>query len=378
MSHSSKNILIKHADIYLLQLPLITEFKTGFGTIDYKETVLVKIEDADGVVGWGEGAALSFPNYSPETAETTYLGLKKYLLPLVVGKTIKGPEDLEPLYSQVKGYHFGKTAIDCAVWMISSLKSEKSLKDLMSGVKDKISVGESIGIKNSIEETLEEISLRLDQGYQRIKIKIKPGWDIELVKSVRSKFPKTPIMVDANSSYTLADTATLKKLDEFELTMIEQPLGDTDIIDHSFLQKEIVTPICLDESILSADDALKAIKIGACKVINIKPGRVGGISESIKIHNLCLEKGIGVWCGGLLESGIGRAFNISLCSLPGFTFPADMSPSSFFYKEDLINPTYEVGKDGCIEVSDKTGLGYNIENKLIDKYSKQKESIAIA
>ncbi|KKQ92371.1 MAG: O-succinylbenzoic acid (OSB) synthetase [Candidatus Woesebacteria bacterium GW2011_GWB1_39_10] len=372
MSPSSKPIVIKKIEVRLLRLPLITTFTTGFGTINYKETVVVRLEDSDGVVGWGEGAALSFPNYSPETAITTYLGLKEYLLPSIVGKRISGPEGLDNLYSQVKGYHFAKTAIDCAMWMICSIKSQQSLKQLLGGKSESVAIGESIGIKNSIDETLEEISLRLDQGYQRIKIKIKPGWDVELVRKVRAKFSDIPLMVDANSSYSLNDVPIFKKLDKFNLMMIEQPLGDTDIVDHSFLQKEITTPICLDESILSVEDARKAIKIGACKIINIKPGRVGGISESKKIHDFCQDNNIGVWCGGLLETGIGRAFNIALSSLPGFKYPADMSPSSFFYKEDLIDPTYEVDKNGYIAIPTATGLGYNLEMKRINKYTKQK------
>ena len=200
MSLSKNQITIKRAEIRILQLPLITTFKTGFGTVDYKETVLVCLEDSDGVVGWGEGAALSFPNYSPETASTTFLGLKEYLLPLIIGKSISCPEDLNNFYSQVKGYHFAKTAIDCASWMIRSIKSRKPLKKILGGKNGQIAVGESIGIKDSVEETIEEISLRLSQGYQRIKVKIKQGWDVQVVKKIRTKFPDVPLMVDANSS----------------------------------------------------------------------------------------------------------------------------------------------------------------------------------
>jgi len=358
----------------LLNLPLVHPFTTGFGTISSKETVLVKITDQDGVDGWGEGAALSFPNYSPETSGTTYLGLVEYLLPALIGKKVSQPEEMVSSLSGIKGFNFAKTAIDCAVWMIWSLRSGTSLSDLFGGSRDKIEVGESIGIKESVKETLKEVELRLSQGYRRIKVKIKPGWDLEVVKSIRERFDQIPLMVDANSAYSLKDTNTLKALDQFSLLMLEQPLGDTDIIDHATLQRQIKTPICLDESILSVDDARKAVEIGACRVINIKPGRVGGITEAKKIHDYCRRKKIGVWCGGLLESGIGRAYNIALSALTGFTYPADMSPSAFFYEEDLIDPTYEVDADGFIKVPDKPGLGFKLDLERINKYTVKKQS----
>lgn len=371
MSQSSYISTIKKVEVSLLQLPLKTVFVTGFGSIDYKETILVRMTDSDGVVGIGEGAALSFPNYSPETSLTTFTGLKEYIIPKIFGIKFERPEEIYESLSEIKGFHFAKTAVDSAIWMIYSTKIKKSLANILGGTNHKIEVGESIGIKKSEEETLEEISLRLNEGYKRIKVKIKPGWDESLIKSVRDKFQNIDLMVDGNSSYTLNDVDLFKKLDQYNLTMIEQPLGDTDIIDHSTLQKNIKTPICLDESILSVEDARKAIEIGACKIINIKPGRVGGITESKKIHDYCLENKIGVWCGGLLESGIGRAFNIALSSLPGFTYPADMSPSSIFYKEDLIEPTYEV-ESGLINVPNNPGLGFNIDEERIEKYTKSK------
>lgn len=374
MSQYKDFSFIKNIEVRLLRLPLITKFVTGFGTIDYKESVLVKITDNDGVIGWGEASALSFPNYSQETSATTFLGLKEYILPLIIGQNTEMAVS-ETLLKQVKGFHFAKTAVDCALWMIQSTRSKKSIAKLLGGVRDKIKIGESIGIKNSFEETMNEIELRIDQGYQRIKVKIKPKWDLDLIKSIRNKFGDINLMVDANSSYTLTDIELFKKFDEYKLTMIEQPLSDNDIIDHAILQNQLKTPICLDESILSVDDARKAIGIGACKIINIKPGRVGGLTESKKIHDYCIENGVDVWCGGLLESGIGRAYNIALCSLPGFNYPADMSPSSFFYKEDLIEPTYAISKQGLVDVPNIEGLGFNIVNKRVDKYTQAKFAI---
>jgi len=376
MSLHKNGFTIKRVEVRLLELPLITKFVTGFGSIDHKETVLLKITNADGIIGWGEAAALSLPNYSPETIQTTLIGLKEYLLPFVINKKFEKPQEVYESLSTVKGFSFAKAAIDCAVWMIYSTMTNESLSINLGGIRKKIGVGESIGIKKSVEETLDEISLRVNQGYQRIKIKIKPGWDIALIEKIRNKFPDIVLMVDGNSSYTLKDVKTFEYLDKFKLLMIEQPLGDTDIIDHSVLQNKIKTPICLDESILSVEDARKAIDIGACKIINIKPGRVGGITEGKKIHDYCYKKNIGVWCGGMLESGIGRAFNIALSSLAGFKYPADMSPSSFYYKEDLIDPTYEVGGDGFIKVPDVPKLGYNIKMHRINKYTKGKFSIS--
>ncbi len=372
MSLSSKSLNIKSSEIRLLRLPLISTFTTGFGSISYKETILLKLVGGNGVCGWGEGAALPFPNYSPETTQTTLLGLKEYILPLLLNKSFMNPEEVYNTLSCIKGFNFAKAAVDCAFWMMFSTINQTSISRSLGGVWEKVGIGESVGIKKSFEETANEINLRLEQGYQRIKIKIKPGWDIKLIEFIRNKFGNIKLIVDGNSSYTLRDLEVLKILDKFHLLMIEQPLGDTDLIDHATLQKQIKTPICLDESILSAEDARRAVENGACKIINIKTGRVGGITEGKKIHDYCKQNNVGVWCGGLLESGIGRAFNIALASLPGFVYPADMSPYSIFYKEDLIEPSYEVDQEGFIKVPDKPGLGYNLDNKRINKYTQYK------
>jgi O-succinylbenzoate synthase len=231
-----------------------------------------------------------------------------------------------------------------------------------------------LGIKNTIEETLDEVRLRLDEGFRRIKVKIQQGWDVALVKAIRKKFPDICLMLDANSDYSLKDLVLLKKLDQFNLLMLEQPLEYDDIVDHSILQQQIKTPICLDESILSAEDARKALYLGSCKTINIKPARVGGPLETIKIHNLCQKQKIPVWCGGLLETGIGRAFNIALASLPNFKYPADMSETKLFYQEDLVDDPYQI-KAGFIDVPDKPGLGFKINERRIQKYTVDKEKL---
>lgn len=363
---------IKEITLRKVEIPMVTSFTTSFGTLTNKPTVIVEIKTDDGLVGYGEAAAMPFPFYKPETTDISLLVLEDYIAPLVLNKEFKSVEELMALLKPIKGYTFAKTGLETAVWMAMSLKENKSISKLLGGTQNKIAVGESIGIKKTIEETIDEIQLRLDQGFRRIKLKIQPGWDIKITEAVREKFSDIDLMVDANSAYTLDDIKIFKALDKFNLTMIEQPLADDDIVDHAALQKQIKTPICLDESIHSFDDARRAISIGACKIINIKPGRVGGLLESKKIHDLCKKEGIGVWCGGMLETGIGRAFNISVASLPNYIYPADMSPVDFFYSDDLVKESFKVDKEGYIKVPDETGLGFEIDIDKLKKYTTKK------
>lgn len=351
---------------------MVSSFATSFGTITKKPTVLVKATTTNGIIGWGEGAALPFPYYKADTHETTYLALQKYIVPQALNIEFRTPEDFRELYSHnVIGHNFAKTAIETAIWMIYSISENKTLSKLLGGTKYKIPVGESLGIQSSVEETLAEVKLRKEEGYRRTKVKVKPKWDVNIVKAIRKEFGNIDLMVDGNSAYTLKDVKTFKELDEFNLTMIEQPLAHDDIIDHATLQKKIKTPICLDESILSAEDARKAIEIGACKIINIKPGRVGGLVESKKIHDVCKKNKIGVWCGGMLETGIGRAFNIAVSSLPNYKYPNDMSPVNIFYKDDLVKDSFVVDKNGYVTVPQVPGLGFEIDENKIEKYTKR-------
>lgn len=363
--------------LYKVEIPMVITFITGFGNVSRKPTVIVKAETDDGVVGYGESSALPFPNYESETTDICMLVLKDYIAPLVLNKEFKDVSELMNLLKSIKGNNFSKTGLETAVWMILSLKENKPLKLLLGGTQDKIAVGESIGIKDSIEETLEEVKLRLDQGFRRTKIKIRPGWDLELVKTIREKFGDIDLMVDANSSYTLDEIDSLKEMGNYNLMMIEQPLAYDDIIDHATLQKQINTPICLDESIHSAEDARRAISVGACRIINIKPGRVGGLLESKRIHDLCQENNIGVWCGGLLETGIGRAFNIAVASLPNYIYPADMSPFNFFYQDDLVKKSFVVDKQGFIKVPTSPGLGFEVDEGKIEKYTIEKVILGV-
>lgn len=364
-------IKIEKIEIIQIRLPLIHSFVTGFGTINEKDSIIVKIF-SENIIGYGEGSSLRHPVYISEFTDESFRVLKKYLVKAVLGKTFYTPEEFVKSYSHVKGHNLAKTSLECAFLDLYTQKENKSLKEIFGGVRNEIEVGESIGIKNNINESLDEIGLRLSEGYKRIKLKIKPGFDIELVKAAREKFGDISLMVDANSSYTLNDVETFKKLDNFNLMMIEQPLGSDDIINHAVLQRKIKTPVCLDESILSVEDARKAISIGACKIINIKPGRVGGLIESKKIHDLCLENNIGVWCGGMLETGIGRYFNLVITSLSNFIYPADMSPSPMFFEGDLVKKPFMV-ENGKVQVPSDLRKDYEVSDELIQKYTIKKE-----
>ncbi len=361
--------------LYKVEIPMVSSFTTSFGKISKRPTAIVKIKTDEGIVSWGEAAALPFPYYKPETVDTCLLVLKDYISPLVLGWGFRRVEDLMGRLKLVKGNNFAKSGIETSVWMAISIKQNKPLSKVIGGTRNKIGVGESIGIMGSISQTLEEISLRLSQGYQRIKVKIQPKWDIQVVEAIRNKFSSINLMVDANSAYTLGDTEILKKLDSYDLTMLEQPLADDDIIDHAVLQKQIKTPICLDESIHSVDDARRAISIDACRMINIKPGRVGGLLESKRVHDLCQSNNVGVWCGGMLESGIGRAFNIAVASLPNCIYPADMSPNQEYFKDDLVTESFVVDDRGFVNVPQTSGLGFIVDEKKVKKYTTAKINV---
>lgn len=363
---------IRKISIYKIEIPMVTSFTTGFGTIDKKPTVLVRLETGNGLVGWGESAALPYPIYNPESVDICMLVLKNYLAPSILDREFEKIGEVVNWMRPVRDNYIAKTGVETALWSIVSLKENRSISELLGGARDRIEVGESIGIKKTIGETLEEISLRLSEGFKRIKIKIKPGWDIKLVEAVRNKYPNISLMVDANSSYTLGDLPLLKKLDNYNLSMIEQPLSDDDIVDHAVLQKELKTPICLDESILSIEDARRAISLGSCRIINIKPGRVGGLTETKKISEYCQSKGVGVWIGGMLELGIGQAYKVAAASLGNCKYPGDISPISFYYKDDVLKESPKVDKYGCIEVPQIPGLGYEVDEKKIKQYTKVK------
>jgi o-succinylbenzoate synthase len=351
-----------------LEMELRFPFETSFGTQTGRELLIVEVY-GEGLIGYGECVAGKDPYYSEETVSTASHMLEDYLIPIVFNNEITHPYDIYNSFRRIRGNNMAKASIENALWDLHAKIENRPLAEVVGGEKDKISVGVSIGIQPTPEELIQKVEESIKQGYNKIKIKIKPGKDIEYLRSVREKFPDTPIMADANSAYTLNDINLFIEMDDLNLMMIEQPLAHDDIIDHATLQKAIKTPICLDESIHSTEDARKAIELGSCKIINIKIGRIGGITEAIKIHDLCQEHNIPVWCGGMLESGIGRAHNVAITTLENFIIPGDTAPSARYWTEDIIEPEVTMDSNGYIEAPKGPGIGFTINKKTLDKYT---------
>ncbi|MDK2820231.1 MAG: o-succinylbenzoate synthase [Clostridia bacterium] len=362
---------LKRIILRQIRMKLKAPFTTSWGSIQERDLVIVEIHNNEGLIGWGEGVAFSAPWYTEETIKTTWHMLEDFLIPILLKNKISHPQEVSCLFSKIRKNNMAKAAIEGAVWDLYAKSKKITLAEAIGGNKQKIEVGVAIGIK-PVEQLLKQISFFIEQGYKRIKIKIKPGLERRFLEPIRENFPKIPLMVDANSAYTLKDINLLKVFDKYNLMMIEQPLAPDDIIDHAKLQKELQTPICLDESINSYEDARKAIELGSCKIINIKIGRVGGILEAKRIHDLCSEKGIPVWCGGMLESGIGRAHNIALTTLNNFILPGDTSGSCRYWEKDIIEPEVIV-KNGVIEVPEKYGLGFNVNIHELEKVTIHKK-----
>jgi O-succinylbenzoate synthase len=349
---------IEQIEIRHIQLPLVHPFETSFGREEVRQTIVVSVR-GEGMTGWGESATSAGPWYGYETVETCWHVLYDFLGPLVVGREIAVPEESAHLMARVRGHHIAKMGLEAAVWDLFGQAQGKSVSQLLGGTRKHVAVGVSIGVQGSVPRLLERISEFWTQGYSRIKIKIRPGWDVDVVRQVRERFPDVPLMADANSAYTLADTALLAGLDEFDLLMLEQPLGYDDLVEHAALQRQLRTPICLDESVPSLAAVRAALALGSGKIVNIKPGRVGGLAVARNIHDVCREEGVPVWCGGRLETGIGRAHNVALASLPGFTLPGDISGSARYFHQDVVEPAFEVNVDGTMSVP--TGLGIGVQ-----------------
>ena len=364
---------VERVELREIRLPLVHFFETSFGRTTTRRIVLVRVE-ADGLIGWGEVTCGEEPFYSHETPETAWHILRDFLIPWTLGKAWATASDLEPRYRPIRGHNMAKAALENALWDVEAQQQGIPLAKLLGGTLEEIPCGVSIGIQNSLEELLDKIARELAAGYQRIKVKVKPGWDVDVLEGIRGRFPRIALMADANSAYTLADLERLKEFDRFYLMMLEQPLGWEDIIDHARLQREISTPVCLDESIHSAEDARKAIEVGACKIINVKLGRVGGFTSARRLHDVCRAKKVPVWCGGMLESGIGRAHNVALSSLPGFTLPGDVSASRRYWTEDIIDPEVTVSAQGTIRVPRTPGLGFSPNLQRLEKATVRKES----
>jgi o-succinylbenzoate synthase len=358
-----------------LQMKLVTPFQISVGSTDVRRILLVEA-DVDGVVGWGECVAGETPMYSPETTETAWHILRDFLWPLIKDKEFESAADIWDLLELVRGHNMAKGALEATVWDAEAKQKNIPLWKLIGGTRTEIASGVSIGIKDSVEELVATVKKELAAGYQRIKIKVKPGKDLEQVKRLRQEFPKIKLMVDANSVYTQNDWPLLKQLDSFYLMMIEQPLGWDDLFSHVELQKKLDTPICLDECIHTFEQAQAAIDLGACKIINIKLGRVGGYTVARQIHDVCQQNGIPVWCGGMLESGIGRAHNIALSTLPNFTLPGDVTASKRYWHEDIIEPEVTVSAQGTIAVPNGPGIGYAPRLDRIEKFTVRTEHLA--
>jgi O-succinylbenzoate synthase len=348
-------VRIELIELRIVRLPLVRPFRTSSSGKAHLDHIIVRIV-ADGVVGWGECASPSDPYYCPETTETCWHMLRDFLGPLVLAKEWESIESLVELYSRVKGNRFARAGLEMACWDALAKSHNKALHTVVGGTRQEILSGVSLGIEDRPETLWEQIDRFLDEGYRRIKLKIAPGWDVAIVKEARRRYPEIALQVDANSAYTLADVPLLKQLDQYGLLLIEQPLASDDIVDHAQLQQALDTPICLDESIHSAEDARKALDLKACRVINIKVSRVGGLLEARRIHDLCFARGVPVWCGGMHEFGIGRAANVAIASLPGFSIPGDVSGSDKYYREDIVDPPILADR-GAITVFDGPGLG---------------------
>ena len=357
MTHSLRSV-----ELYLVRLPLIRPFTTSSHTKDHLDHILVRARDGDGREGWGECASAADPYYCSETTESSWHMLRDFLVPELLGVAWEHPDDAAQTWAKVRGNNFAKAGLEMACWDLYTRARGESVADALGGTRQEIHSGVSLGIEPTVAGLLEQVERFLDQGYRRIKMKIGPGRDLEYLRAVRERWPDALLMADANSAYSLEDPThvqALRALDDLNLMMIEQPLADDDIVDHARLQAQLSTPICLDESIHSVHDARKALDLGSCRIINIKVSRLGGLSEARRVHDLCSSRGVPVWCGGMHEFGVGRAANVAISSLPGFTLPGDVSGSDRAYREDIVDPPIRA-HEGAIDVPrQRPGLGFD-------------------
>lgn len=349
-----------------IHLPLVNFFETSFGRTCERRIILLTVH-ADEGIGYGECTAAEGPFYSHETTETAWHILSDFVIPSVLETGLERARETASVLAPIRGHNMAKAALETALWDLEARRASAPLSEYLGGVRHEIPCGVSIGIQDTIDDLLTLVRREVSAGYRRIKIKIKPGWEIEPLRAIRAEFPKVALMADANSAFRLSDLPLLRALDEFGLMMIEQPLSWDDMVDHALLQKELNTPLCLDESIHSVDDARKAIEMGSCRIINVKLGRVGGYTEALKINGYCFRNKIPIWCGGMLESGVGRAHNIALSTLAGFILPGDVSASKRYYVEDTVSPPVTVTADGTIRVPQSPGLGYELDWERIQR-----------
>ncbi|HZM91376.1 MAG TPA: o-succinylbenzoate synthase [Blastocatellia bacterium] len=360
-----------------IELPLRSPFETSFGRTTRRRIMLVRVFDKSGAYGYGECTAPEDPFYNHETIDTAWIIVTNYAGPLLAEARVSRADEVDPSLARIRGNKMAKGSIETAIWDLEARLAGKPLWQYIGGSRQEVACGVSIGLQADAGALIDKVAREVQAGYQRIKIKIKPGQDISLVEAVRSRFPDIRLTVDANSAYSLADIGLLKHLDEYKLMMIEQPLAAGDLVDHAILQREINTPICLDESILTVADARHAYQLGSCRIVNIKLGRVGGHLEAKSIQGVCAENDIPVWCGGMLESGIGRAHNIAMSTLAGFTLPGDVSASARYWDEDIIEPPVTVSVRGTITVPGGPGIGYEINEKRVESLVKRREDVLL-
>ena len=367
---------LEEIEVRTVRLRLNEPFETSFGRIESRLIFLVGVS-GNGLTGWGEVVAAEEPRYSYETVGTARHVIRDYLAPAMLARPLTDLDDLRTRFAPFRGHNMAKAGLELAYMDLLARTRGVSLSQLIGGTRPAIAVGVSLGIQPTRDQLFRRVDQYLALGYQRIKLKIKPGWDIDVVREVRRRHPRILLSVDANSAYRIEDLPHLQELDEFDLLMIEQPLDHDDLLDHARMQSELKTAICLDESITGARRARQALDLGSCQIINIKIGRVGGYSEALAIHDLCFAKGIPVWCGGMLESGIGRAHNIALASLPGFTLPGDISASSRYFARDVIVPPVTVSANGVVDVPQDPGFGFDVDRDYLEANTENLERIKI-
>ena len=366
-------ITIQTIHLHPISLPLVEPLKTSFGLEEDKVALLVELITMNGQAGWGEVSVGPTPGYGPETMKTAHHILEDFVIPSIRNETIRSPAEVTQLLAPIRGHKHTKAGIEAAIWDAYAKENELPLARLFvsylrDGTQPRESavVGVSIGIQSSIAETIQIIEKRLAQGYGRIKLKIMPKWDLDLIQAVRERYPEITLMVDANSAYSREDFDHLRELDKHNLLMIEQPLGHEDILEHSLLQRQMTTPLCLDESVKSAHDLELALEIGACSILNLKPARVGGFTESLRIHEICVKRGMPLWIGGMLETGVGRAANLAFASLPGVTLPSDISATDRYFDEDITEPAFYLGPDSTIAVPEEIGIGVVVQRERLE------------
>jgi O-succinylbenzoate synthase len=358
-------------DLLHVEIPYKAPFETSFDREDTKACLLVRVR-ADGLEGWGEAPVGRKPFYNEEMVDTAWPVLEQFVIPRLLGQPVPDPREFARAVGHVRRHHMAKAGVEAALWDLEAQRQGKPLAAVLGGVRDRIQVGVSVGLEPTVDQVVARVERFLADGYRRIKIKIRPGMDVALARAVRGRIGDTQLQVDANSAYSLADAPVFQAMEDLNLLLIEQPLEEDDIADHAKLQAQLRTPICLDESIVHARAARVALELGSCRVINIKQARVGGLGEAIAIHDLCASRGVPVWCGGMLETGIGRAANIALCALPNFTLPADLSASDRYFHEDLIDPPVRLNADGTITVPTAPGLGVQIVPERVERYTVRK------